>query len=86
MFLALLEQMAGQGRHVSAQPGPTYAPKIFAEHPDSEGVTKRAFAGAMELLLGQGKIAIASHGSASRQRSHIVAVGPSQMQGDRDAE
>lgn len=72
VFLKLLQQFTEQGRHVSAQPSNNYAPKLFAEAPDNEGCTKRAFTTAMNLLLSAEKIEIRKHGSKSRERSHIV--------------
>ncbi len=72
VFLKLLDALTEQGRHVSANPGPTYAPTQFASHPDAEGYTKRAFRAAMESLFGRGLIANASHGSGAKARSHIA--------------
>jgi RecA-family ATPase len=75
VFLSMLSDFAAQGRHVSAQPGPTYAPSIFAKHPDSEGCTKRALASAMEALLSRGALVVAQHGSGAKARSHIEKQG-----------
>ncbi|SFQ55705.1 RecA-family ATPase [Roseivivax halotolerans] len=72
VFLKLLAKRISQGRFVNAAGGPTYAPKVFAEDPDAEGMTKRAMKGAMESLFAAGKIKIESHGPASKRRSHIV--------------
>ncbi|MBC7164841.1 MAG: AAA family ATPase [Roseovarius sp.] len=72
VFLKLLDALTAQGRYVSASPGPTFAPSIFASHPDAEGCTKRALKSAMEALFGRGAIAIASHGKGAKARSHIV--------------
>ena len=72
VFMNLLATFTAQGRQVNHAGGPSYAPKQFAEHPDSEGMTKRAFKAAMDSLLASGKIRIAKEGPASRQRSFIV--------------
>jgi len=72
VFLALLALLDGQGRRVNSKGGSTYAPKVFASHPDSEGVTKRALGQAMENLLRDGKITVATEGPPSRRVScHI---------------
>lgn len=51
--------------------GPTYAPKVIAEHPDSEGTTKRALKAAMESLLSTGRIRVVEDGPASKRRSFL---------------
>jgi len=61
-----------QGRRVNHAGGPTYAPKVFASHPDSEGVTKRAFGQAMEHLLTAKKISIDKDGPPSKQRQFLI--------------
>lgn len=72
VFMTLLTTFTAQGRQVNHAGGPSYAPKQFAEHPDSEGMTKRAFKAAMDSLLTSGKIRIEKEGPASRPRSFIV--------------
>ncbi|AGI71748.1 putative P-loop containing nucleotide triphosphate hydrolase superfamily protein [Octadecabacter arcticus 238] len=72
VFLKLLTTFTEQGRTVNHAGGINYAPKHFAEHPDSEGMTKRAMKGAMESLLTKEKIAIEIHGPPSKRRSHLV--------------
>lgn len=71
VFLKLLDAYAAQGRRVNASGGKTYAPKEFAEHPESEGVTKRAFKAAMNRLLGEGKVRICQDGPPSRRVSFL---------------
>ncbi len=75
VFLKLLDTLTAQGRYVSANPGPTYAPAQFASHPEAEGCTKRALKSAMDALFGRGEIVIASHGSGQKARSHIARMG-----------
>lgn len=72
VFMKLLATFTAQGRQVNHAGGPNYAPKQFAEHPESEGMTKRALRAAMEGLLASGKIKIEKEGPASRPRTFIV--------------
>ncbi len=75
VFLTLLGKLTEQGRRVNAAGGQAYAPKVFADHPDSEGVTKRAFKAAMERLLSAGKLRVAEDGPQSRRRTHLEVAG-----------
>ena len=75
VFLKLLGQYTAEGRYVSAQPGPTYAPTQFASNPAAEGCTKRALKTAMDALFTAGKIVMATHGSGAKARSHIAEAG-----------
>lgn len=74
VFLKLLEEVTAQGRRVNSSGGQTYAPKVFADHPQSEGITKRGFKGAMEKLFAAGKIISVETGPPSKRRSHIEAA------------
>ena len=56
VFLSLLESQNENGESVNANGGSTHAPKFFAEHKMSEGVTKKAFGVAMKSLLAEGVI------------------------------
>jgi RecA-family ATPase len=71
VFLKLLDTLTTQGRRVNAAGGQSYAPKAFADHPDSEGVTKRAFKAAMEHLLSAGKVRVAEDGPPSKRRTYL---------------
>jgi RecA-family ATPase len=71
VFLALLRMFAEQGRTVNHAGSASYAPKVFAEHPKSEGITKRALKAAMDTLLIAGKIRIAQSGPPSKRRSYL---------------
>jgi len=71
-FLRLLDERAGQGLDVSANPSVLYAPKIFADMPNNGGFAKRAFVDAMQRLLQAGKIIQRTDGPKSRQRSRLV--------------
>lgn len=72
LFLTFLRQFEEQGRRVNHAGGQTYAPKVFAVHPDAEGVTKRAFMQAMEILMASGKVTISNDGPPSKRRQFLV--------------
>ncbi|MDU8945610.1 AAA family ATPase [Ovoidimarina sediminis] len=74
VFLKLLAIYAAQGRRVNASGGTNYAPKKFAEHPDNEGVTRRAFKDVMERLLRDGKVNIRQDGPPSRPVTFLEAA------------
>ncbi|MGB3316841.1 MAG: ATPase, partial [Albidovulum sp.] len=80
VFLRLLDAFTAQGRYVSASPGPTYAPAMFASHPEVEGCTKRALKGAMDALFGRDKIEVATHGKGAKARSHLARKGADHAQ------
>ena len=75
VFLKLLALFTAQGRRVNHAGGPNYAPKLFAEHPEAEGMTKRALRAAMEGLLAAGRIKIGQEGPASRRINFIAEEG-----------
>jgi RecA-family ATPase len=70
-FLLLLRKLTGQSRNVSPNPGKSYAPAIFAAHPDGR-YNSKDLALAMERLLEQRSIHIVKSGPPSRQREHLV--------------
>jgi RecA-family ATPase len=61
-FLKILAEFMSQGRRVNASGGQSYAPNVFAAHPESAGITKRAFRDAMEKLLVAGRIVVVENG------------------------
>ena len=73
VFMKLMRLMREQGRNVSPNPSASFAASLFADHPEAEGVTKKAFATAMERLLSAGKIRKAEFGPASR-RSMVLEI------------
>lgn len=75
VFIKLLRAFSEQGRRVSDSGGSNYAPRAFAEHPESEGVTKAALRSAMDALFAKGKIRPHETGPPSKRRRHIVIVG-----------
>lgn len=72
VFLRLLREFTDQGRRVNHTSGANYAPNTFAQHPNSEGCTKRAFKLAMDCLLTDGRVKIATDGPPSKPRSFLT--------------
>jgi RecA-family ATPase len=72
VFLDLLAEFKAQGRDVSPNRSPTFAPTCFEKHPRAKGSTRRAFEGAMERLLASKQIAVEPFGSPSRPRSRLI--------------
>ena len=73
-FLHILARFHEQGRNVSHQPGPTYAPAQFARSPDAAGISRRGFVAAMERLFTAGRIRVEEYGRLSKRRSRIASV------------
>lgn len=74
VFLKLLRQFNEMDRHVSPSRSTSYAPTVFAKHPEVEGVGKRALSVAMETLLSSGAVVIAEHGRGASIRKHLEVV------------
>lgn len=72
VFLKLLRECHDNGRRVNPSGGQNYAPKVFAAHPNSEGVSKRAFMAAMEKALSEGKAGIDHEGPPSRRVTFLA--------------
>jgi RecA-family ATPase len=72
IFMRLLDEVNGAGRHASDAPSSTYAPKLFAGMDGNGGFTKQKFAKAMERQFRAKKITKEMFGPPSRQRSRIV--------------
>lgn len=71
VFLHLLRWHLQRDKFVSPNKSVSYAPKVFACHPQAEGVKSRQFESAMTILLDQRRIEIYTHGSPSSRRQHI---------------
>lgn len=71
VFLNILDKLTAQGRKVNAKGASSYAPKVFAAHPDAEGCSQRSLQRAMERLLSDGTIRNVETGPASRRVSHL---------------
>jgi RecA-family ATPase len=72
VFLALLQAFEDQGRRVSPNRGPNYAPAVFERDADAEGVASNAFAGAMGRLLKANRIHVETVGPPSRRYSKLT--------------
>ena len=68
VFLSLLENHNENGMSVNANGGSTYAPKVFAEQPHCEGVTKKAFVIAMKSLFAEKVI----RAEKTKRGTHLV--------------
>jgi hypothetical protein len=72
VFLTLLAKFRREGRDVSPNKSSSFAPAVFAKHADGRGLTSSALSGAMDRLLGEGKIKVATSGPPSRQRTGLI--------------
>ncbi|HVV94838.1 MAG TPA: AAA family ATPase [Hyphomicrobiales bacterium] len=73
-FLALLSKLTRQGQKVSPNPSPSYAAKLFAEHPEGRGTSRKQFAAAMQRLLDDGRIKIVEEGPPSRTYKRLLVT------------
>jgi RecA-family ATPase len=76
VFLDLLDRYARQDRDVSPNHSNIYAPAMFEKHPNSEGITKKAFTAAMERLLAAEKILVEPTGPPSRRKQRLIVAPP----------
>jgi RecA-family ATPase len=74
VFLDILLLLESQGREVSSKPSASYAPTVFAAHPDAKGITKKVFALAMERLFQDKRIRLVDCGTKSRPRKKLATV------------
>jgi RecA-family ATPase len=72
VFIAILKKFTAQNRACSPNPGPTYAPVMFASEPEAKGIAKAAFTSAMSRLLSANAIHIKSVGPPSHRRSRFA--------------
>jgi RecA-family ATPase len=71
-YLECLDAVITQGRHVCPGKGRGYAPKEFAEMPQANGMTARAFQAAQERLFAAGTIEAVPYGPPSRGTKRIA--------------
>ena len=71
-YLACLDRLTEQGREVREHPGRGYAPKVFADMPEAQGITARGFATAQARLFGADLIHIITDGPRSKQTHRIA--------------
>jgi RecA-family ATPase len=72
VFVDLLAEFTRQERDVSPKHSNTYAPTVFAAHPNAGGLTKKSLAAAMERLLAANRIKTEIGGPPSRRYSKLV--------------
>ncbi|MGF6309953.1 RecA-family ATPase [Bradyrhizobium sp. i1.8.4] len=72
MYLACLDRLTMQGREVREHPGRGYAPKAFADMPEANGITPRAFRAAQERLFSADLIHNVTEGPASKRTKRIA--------------
>jgi RecA-family ATPase len=72
VFLALLQAFEDQGRNVSPNPGPTFAPTVFESEDGADGVTKAALKRVMSKLLKDNRVHVETTGPPSKQRSKLT--------------
>jgi RecA-family ATPase len=79
VFLILLERFTSEGRNISANLGPTYAPTQFAKEAEAGqvGITKKDLEAAMRRLFDGRKIRTENYGRPSRPSSRLVPVAAS---------
>jgi len=74
LFLTLLTRFTVQQRAVSHQLGRNYAPSLFAQEPESKGVTMAGFRNAMTRLFAADRIAVIEEGPPARRRSRLIVT------------
>lgn len=81
VFLKLLAEHNANGLYVNPSSSNSYAPKVFAEHPDAEGVSKAGFKLAMTRLLnGDRQIVVDKlNPGTSRERRYLRLSTPDEM-------
>jgi RecA-family ATPase len=72
VFLTLLQAFDDQGRTVSPNRSSSYAPTVFANEMEADGVTKTQLARAMSKLLKDKRIHVETTGPPSKQRKKLV--------------
>lgn len=80
-FLAALDVLTAQGRHVSATPSANFAPVVMVKGPHCQGYGKRDLTAAMERLFAKGAITIGpvgSYGNRTKKTGIIRAPEPAQ--------
>jgi AAA domain len=71
-YLACLDLLTAQGREVREHSGRGYAPSVFADMPEANGVSARAFKSAQERLFSGGLIHNETVGPPSKRTKHIA--------------
>ena len=83
VFLDLLDKVGPTGRHVGeSRNSGNYAPRIFSQHPDRQGFTKRDFEVAMNHLFASGQIHVEHYGKPSDKTHHVARMIPGEGPGE----
>ena len=77
IFLRLVASYEAEGRRASPNPGPTFAPTVFAADRRADGIPARGLRQAMDRLFQAGRITTQEQGPASKRRSFLVVTEPS---------
>jgi RecA-family ATPase len=72
IYLACLDLLTAQGREVREHSGRGFAPSVFADMPEANGITARAFKAAQERLFSAGLIHNETVGPPSKRTKHIA--------------
>jgi RecA-family ATPase len=75
VYLDCLDAVTAQGRHVCHAKGRGFAPKAFAEMPQANGMTWKAFQTAQERLFAAGIIENVAYGPPSKGTKRVARKG-----------
>jgi RecA-family ATPase len=80
VFMTILQRFNRENRHVSATPGPNFAPTQFVKEPEAKeaGCYKEELAEAMRVLIKDKHIQHAQYGKPSNPHFKLVCVGEQQ--------
>jgi RecA-family ATPase len=75
VFLALLSRFDGENRPLSdSKHSPNYAPTLFSQRPDRQGIGRKDFAAAMQRLFAAGRITMQAYGRPGDMRRRVAEV------------
>jgi RecA-family ATPase len=75
-YLDCLDRLTAQGREVREHPGRNYAPDVFADMPEANGITNRGFKAAQDRLFSAGLIHVVTEGPKSKPSRRIARRYP----------
>jgi RecA-family ATPase len=75
-YLICLDRLTEQGREVREHPGRNYAPAVFADMPEANGIKPRGFKSAQDRLFSAGMIHIVTDGPQSKRTRRIARKAP----------
>jgi RecA-family ATPase len=71
-YLVCLDRLTEQGREVREHPGRNYAPAVFADMPEANGIKARGFKAAQDRLFSAGMIHVVTDGPRSKPARRIA--------------